>query len=475
MKADKAKLFFENFLVYGLGGIISKIIPFIMLPIVTRLIPESRYFGLNDMSSTIVSLSSYFAVMGMYDAMYRMFFEKEDIRYKKMVCSTTLLFTISTSAIVFILMVVFRRTIAAFFFDGAEYAYLVYISATATLVGATNSIISAPTRMQNKRKVFLITNTVSPVLSYSISIPLLMAGHYVIALPLAGLIASLSMELIFYILNRDWFSFRLFDNRLIKELVLIGLPLLPNMLVYWVFNSADRVMITRLIGIGESGIYAVGAKLGMASQLIYTAFAGGWQYFAFSTMKEENQVESNSRIFEYLGVISFLCTVMICIISEPLYRFVFTEEYHRAYIVAPYLFLAPLLQMLFQVEGNQFLVIKKTWPAMFILSAGLLLNIAFNYALIPVIGIEGAAIATLLGYVVSDIICTLVLIKMKLMVISNRFLIASLTMLTGMALWRFVLQYNIVLEILWLIAYGLLLIVLYQKEFKSILKIARKK
>ena len=55
-------------------------------------------------------------------------------------------------------------------------AYVVYLSAMATLVGATNSIIAAPTRMQNKRKVFLVTNTLSPLLSYSISVPMLLAG-----------------------------------------------------------------------------------------------------------------------------------------------------------------------------------------------------------------------------------------------------------------------------------------------------------
>ena len=47
---SKAKLFIENFLVYGLGGIVSKIIPLIMVPIVTRLMPSTEYFGLSDLS-----------------------------------------------------------------------------------------------------------------------------------------------------------------------------------------------------------------------------------------------------------------------------------------------------------------------------------------------------------------------------------------------------------------------------------------
>ena len=85
---NKLKLFVENFLVYGLGGIISKLIPLIMIPIVTRIMPSTDYFGISDLSNTVVSFGSAIAVMGMYDAMYRMFFEKDDENYKRKVCST---------------------------------------------------------------------------------------------------------------------------------------------------------------------------------------------------------------------------------------------------------------------------------------------------------------------------------------------------------------------------------------------------
>lgn len=433
---NKLKLFLENFLVYGIGGIISKIIPLIMVPIITRIMPNSDYYGISDLSNTVVQFGSAIAVMGMYDAMYRMFFEKDEENYKKSVCSTAMVFTFATSILVFLFMIVCKDIIAQCFFNDRRYVYVVYLYAMATLVGATNSIISAPTRMQNKRKVFLITNTISPVLSYAISIPMLFAGHYVIALPLAGVISGITMEIAFGIMNRKWFNPRLFDKTLLKSMLVIAIPLLPNFLIYWIFNSSDKVMITNMIGIGAVGIYSVGSKLGHASQLIYTAFAGGWQYFAFYTMREKNQVKSNSMIFEYLGIISFIATAFICAWSYSIYKLLFTEQYLNGYIIAPYLFLAPLLQMLFQVAGNQFLVIKKTWPNMLILLTGAIVNILINWTLIPILGIEGAAIATLLGYIVSDIICVIVLCRMKLMIVSEKFVISAGLMIIFLIVWR---------------------------------------
>ncbi|MBE6813833.1 MAG: polysaccharide biosynthesis protein [Ruminococcaceae bacterium] len=471
---NKLKLFLENFLVYGLGGVINKIIPLIMVPIVTRMMPSSEYFGVNDLSHTLISFCSAFAIMGMYDAMYRMFFEKEEKENQKKVCSTALCFTLVTSVVVFLIMLLFKSFISSYFFGGKEYINVVYLSAIATLVGSTNSIIAAPTRMQNNRKIYLLANIASPMLSYAMSIPLLLKGYYLIALPLSGVISGITLELFFLCLNRGWFKIRLFDAKLLKQMLLIGVPLLPNFLVYWLFNSCDKVMITNMIGIGAAGIYSVGSKLGHASQLIYTAFAGGWQYFSFSTMKEKNQVESNSKIFEYLGIISFIATAFICSISYIFYDVLFTKEYLEGFIVAPYLFLAPLLQMLFQVAANQFIIIKKTWPNMLILSAGAGINLILNFILIPSLGIEGAAIATLIGYFVSDIICVVVLIRMKLMSISSKFVFSAILIAVFIVVWRCFMSSNFVITVLLAVFLSILYGILYRGEIFTVISKFRK-
>jgi len=460
--------------VYGLGGVINKVIPLVMVPIVTRLMPDSSYYGISDLSSTVMSFGVALAVMGMYDAMYRMFFEKEDDRFKVGICSTALAVTLCTSAIVFVVMLLFKDAIAKFAFGDSGYGYLVYINAMATLVGGTNSIISAPTRMQNKRKVFLVMNTVGPVLSYCVSIPLLLHGHYVIALPLAGLISAAVAEVTFYVLNRGWFKFREIHKEYVKPLLKIAIPLLPNFLIYWVFNSSDRLMIANLMGTGAAGIYAVGAKLGHVSQLIYVAFAGGWQYFAFSTMKEENQVKTNSLIFEYLGLVSFACSMFMFALSRPIYEVLFVGDYVSGFIVAPYLFLAPLLQMLFQVIANQFLVVKKTWPNLFVLSIGALLNIVLNFVLIPVIGIEGAAIATLIGYAVSDIVCVIVLSKMHLHIITVRFVVCCAVMVAFILTWRLFAVDSVAVSMALAAVGCTIMVALYKDDVKRVFATIRK-
>lgn len=433
---NRLKLFLSNFFVYGIGGVIGKIIPLIMLPIITRLMPDTTYFGLNDISVMIVSFATYLGIMGMYDAMFRLFFDQEDDEYKKRICSSTLVFTLCTSVIIFVVMLMLRKSLSQLFFSSVEYENLLMLSAVSALIGTTNSIVSAPTRFLNKRKIFLITNTLSPLISYGISIPLLLRGWYIIALPLASVASVLFVEIIFWGLNKEWFSLKKVDVKLIKQMLIIALPLVPNFLIYWIFNSADRLMIAKMLGNNYTGIYAIGGKLGNVSQLIYTAFAGGWQYFAFSTMKDEDQVQLNSHVFEYLFAITVVASIFMMTFSELIFKLFFVGDYVQGAVIAPYLFTAPLLLMLYQTGCNQFLIIKKTWPNLCILSFGAIANVILNYVLIPRVGIEGAAIATLIGYIVAVLICVLALLRFKLFVVTKRLITLSVLFLLYFVIWR---------------------------------------
>lgn len=433
---QRFKLLIENFLVYGFGGAISRIIPFVMLPVITRLLPDTRYMGLSDNVVVLVSFGTAIAVMGMYDAMFRMFFEKEGILFQKQICSSALFFVTIGALSISLLLFIFRRQAAFFFFASSEYVYLVNIAAITIFVTATSNILSAPTRMQNQRKIYLLTNSIAPIVAYGVSFLMLSGKKYSIALPIGSLLSAVLLEIIFIILNRQWFEFKLCKREYIVTMLKIALPLLPGALIYWIFNSADRIMITNILGADHTGIYAVGAKIGHISNLIYMAFAGGWQFFSFSTMKDSDQVELTTNILEYLSVITFSSGILMTIIYKKLFSLLFTGDYLQGAITVPYLFLAPLLLMLYQVAANQFLVIKKTLPSTIVLFCGAIVNIALNNSLIPVIGVEGAAVGTMAGYIITVWICLIVLQKMRLLNLGSRFVLSNIGFFIYFIIWR---------------------------------------
>lgn len=467
---SRGKLFIENFLIYGLGGAISKLVPLIMLPILTRLYPNAEYIGLNDLSNTFISFASALAVCGMYDAMFRLFFDDKKLENQKMICSTSLIFVTGLSILLAAIGYFFRVQIAQIYFGDTKYEGLVVLTLIGFLLSATNQIVSAPTRIQNKRAVFLVTNTLSPIISYAVAIPLVLQGYYVIAMPLATIVSALTIEIAFLCLNHKFFTLSGFNKRKLIELLLIGLPLMPNFLVYWIYNSADKVMITQILNNQMTGIYSVASRIGHISNLIYTAFSGGWLYFAYSTMKDDDQVKLKSNIFEYVSAISYISTAILMLFSKLGFQLLFSEEYLQGYIVAPYLFLSPLLLMMFQVIANQFTIIKKTYLNLLSLAAGALLNLLLNSILIPIIGIEGAAIATTIGYIVSITICALILIYKNLLYINKRFLFSSAIMIIYYFLWRFFLNSSLLLNSIALVVMIAVYVLLYKAEIKLIVK-----
>ena len=474
MKQSKLKLFLENFLFYGGLSMLSKSIPFFTLPILTRLLKDPSVYGVSDMFNLVISFGSALGILGIYDAVFREYFEKnEDEDYKNQVTSTGLGIVCCSSICIVMFIIFFRQKISLFLFTDTKYHNMIILSAIGIGINSLNAIISSPTRMKNQRKVFLITGLMFPAIGFATTYYLVKKNYTYEALLYGTIFMNFISLSVFYVLNKEHFCLKNFNSKIVRELLKIGLPLVPTFIIYWIFNSMNRIMINKILDASELGIYSVGAKVALISQLVYTAFSGGWSYFAFSTMKDENQVRNNSMVFEYLGIISFTIFILIQPFVKVIFSTFFTGDYIRGHEVFSYLFLSPLLLMLFQVIANQMLVIKKSYLPTLSLVIGALLNILLNYYLIRINGIGGAAFSTLLSYIVSVFIMGLICVKYKMLLLEKRFIFISMGLFIGIVINfnfenKMFLIYIIYLLILFLI------IVLYIKDIKYFFKNIKK-
>lgn len=296
MLSNRAKLFIENFIAYGAINALDKIVPLVMLPIVTRLLTDSADYGRFEMFNTIVGFGSAFAILGIYDAMFREYFEKDDEEYKSLVTSTAAKIVFFSACIVSLILVPFSKAVSVVFLNTSENWHIVVMAAFGVFLSANRAIISAPTRMKNQRKVYIFSGISYSAIYYAFAILFIKLGMSYNGLIYGNLIASLYMFIFFFYLNHRDFKLGLFSSIIAKELLKIGVPLVPCFVIYWAFNSMDKIMISHMLGLKEVGIYSIGAKVASVSTFIYAAFAGGWQYFAFSTMKDKDQVELTSKI-----------------------------------------------------------------------------------------------------------------------------------------------------------------------------------
>ncbi|WP_346916289.1 oligosaccharide flippase family protein [Clostridium sp.] len=471
---SRAKVFVQNFLVYGLGSIVSKIIPLLMLPIITSIMTDSTYYGINDMVNLTISFAGAVAMMGMYDAMFRMFFEKEDEEFRKNICSTALFFVIGTSILICLIMFLFKDVLLNVIANDIGYNLLFFVIIFNTFFSGVQTIVSAPTRMENKKKIFLITNTVTPILSYGISIPLLLKGEYVYALPIAALSSTIIMSAVFYLINKKWFSYKCISLKYLRILIKIGVPLMPTFIMYWICSSFDRVMIKGMLGLNDLGVYSVASRIAQISQFIYTAFAMGWQYFAFSTMNDSDQKQLTSNIANYLLIISIVSTMGITALSKVIFTILAKGSYKEGFIILPYLFISPLMLMVFQTLGNQFVVIKKTYPIPLILTGAAIMNVILNYTLIPIMGIEGASIATMIGYIIAVLVVYFITLRVNLIDSEKRIVLSIGIFLVYLFIWRLFTFSSVLLSIALTVIFLGIYLFIYKSEVELVIKCIKK-
>lgn len=417
---SRTKLFLENFFAYGFINVLNKIIPLLLLPVITRMLTDPSDFGVYDMYNLTIGFGTPLAMLGMYDAMFREFFEKDDEQYRYNVTSTANRIVLVTSTLMGSVLFIFNNSFSKLFFGATGYGNIVIFSALAMFISANSSIIAAPTRIQNKKKVYVASGFLNSISYYLLAIGLIYYGYSYFGMIYANIITSLILLLFFWYLNKDYFILGKYDKKIAKELLKIGVPLLPTFLIYGVFNSMDRIMITNMLGTRELGIYAVGSKVAHISTLIYAAFSGGWQYFAFSTMRDNDYKQMMGKIWEVLFVISSCFFVGAFLFKDLIFNLLFVGDYRLGVTVFPYLLFAPLLQMLYQILGTQFQVEKKTYFSPMMLSLGAVVNLVLNFYLIPIMGVEGAALATFMGFAVTVGISIITVVNVKKLIIFSK-------------------------------------------------------
>ena len=86
---------------------------------------------------------------------------------------------------------------------------------------------------------------------------------------------------------------------LLRRMNHFGLPLVPSALFLWVTNFSDRFFLVKLTDTSEVGLYSVGVRIASAMVLLLTAFRMAWPAFAYS-IKSDERGEADVRLGAHL-------------------------------------------------------------------------------------------------------------------------------------------------------------------------------
>lgn len=187
---------------------------------------------------------------------------------------------------------------------------------------------------------------------------------------------------------------------LVKQMFRYCLPLIPATVCSWIINISDRYFISFLIGPDVSGLYAVGNKVASILLILSGIFTSAWQLSIVSERSKAEQERFFSNVFSVYEAGALVGASLLMAASRLVMRFLAAPDYFSAWHYAPVLILGTAMACLGSFFASVYVAEKRSSATLVTTLAGAGVNLAGNALLIPLYGAMGAAVATLLSYLV---------------------------------------------------------------------------
>ncbi|MGN1422606.1 MAG: lipopolysaccharide biosynthesis protein [Oscillospiraceae bacterium] len=191
------------------------------------------------------------------------------------------------------------------------------------------------------------------------------------------------------------------DKALYRGMLRYSIPLMPTSVMWWIVNVSDTFMITSILGSSANGIYSFAYKFPNLAAIVVGIFSQAWHMSAITERNSRTISNFYTNIFSMMQTVMFLAASGIMLVLRPIIMpFFGSEDFQPAYFYVPLLLCAVIFQSFNNFLSSIYEASKKTSHALVSSIIGAAVNIALNLLLINLIGIIGAAIATLASYVI---------------------------------------------------------------------------
>jgi len=395
----KNKLF-KSTGVYMGASILNALIPFFMMPILTRYLTPVDY-GVISMFSVAVSFVAPFTGLSVHGAIYRQYFElsREEI---KIYVANSLFVLLFSSFFVWVMFVGFSEELALFIGIPVNWLGVVIV---VSLMNFISQVYLAILQVETKAFSFGLFQVSRSLLNLILSI----AFVVVLSLSWRGRLLGILLSAIasglmaLWLLYRfDWITFK-FNIQYIKNALNFGVPMIPTALKNTVMAIVDKLFITNMVDIGATGLYSVGFQLSMAISILSSSFNSAYVPWLFKKLKYHDK-DINKKIVK-MTYIYFFSILLIALswsfIANKILVLFLGTEFHGAssYIV--------WLSMGFAFSGMHSMVVNYIYFSQKTARYGVLsivsvfVNVSLNYLLISRNGPIGAAQATCITYLVT--------------------------------------------------------------------------
>ena len=464
VKKAKAGEAFKAGIGYTLGNIFIKGINFITLPIFSRIM-TTKEFGIYNVFLSYDAI--LFVVIGM--ALHSSI-RSASYRYKDEIneyTSSISLIYIINSFLFLIIATVFGNLLSSLLsFDKVIIYLLVLYSFGSSAIALYNERVS----LEYAYKKYIVVALLNSLGNASISLILMFTifnnakdigrifGTTITIFLLAIGVFSIFYKKALPRFNKEYWKFG----------IKYSLPIIPHGISQVLLAQFDRIMIRKMIGASEAGIYSLGGNINLFLTTVTSSIGSSWNTWFYFEMDKNNKKIIQRKAVQ-LAIFFIIITFLVISASPELIYILGGKAYDTGKYVAVPIVLNAFVMALYNIIVPSEYYTGKTIYIMLGTIFAAVINIITNYIFISQFGFIAAAYTTLFSY-----ICYLVLhivISYKLVgffVIPLKWLLLMFTFILAFSIFTLAFLDNIILRCIICLIFGTsFLIILLKKYFKD--------
>lgn len=389
---SKGKDLAKNTAIVSIGKICTQLITFLLLPVYTAVLSNEEY-GVVDLLNTLTSLLLPIVTLQIEQGIFRYLIDCRENNEKQIKLITTIIrFMIIQS----IACIVIFLCVSPFIHN--EYKYFLMAN---LLMGIFSSLLLQICRGLGDNATYAIGSFITGAFTVVLNVIFIVAFRWGAYGMLGATAISNFICAVYIFLKRKIYKYikpKQFDKTILKEIIKYSVPLIPNMISWWIVSASDRTIISAVIGIAQNGIYSAANKFSGVFTTLYSVFNLTWTESASININSEDRDEFFSKILDFV-IRFFGCLCLGTIAVMPFaFNILINEKFAEAYYQIPILILGSVFNILVSFVGSIYVAKKLTKEIAKTSIISAVINIFVNIALIKSIGLYAASISTVIAY-----------------------------------------------------------------------------
>jgi O-antigen/teichoic acid export membrane protein len=403
--ADAQRQIRDSFL-YMLPLLANNLIPFLTLPIFTRILTKEDY-GVLALAQVYAVFVGGLANFGMVISYERNYFQyRESRRDSACLLFSSLAFVLFNIAVTGAVTYLYRGQLSEWIIGSAQHGDILFWAFLNNCV--MSLVVYYQISLRNAGKVY-------PYLGYTVAINVINLGLslYLVVFLRIGIIGIVYAQLVangvvFLLLSLRFvsaLSLRL-SWGIFRDSLKISYPLTPRIFLGAASQQFDKYMIGLLSTLGGVGVYRIGQQVASLvfsymTQLEHVFVPQTYQRMFDGQGKEHKEKEAVGRYLTPFFYVSIAVAFVVCLFSEEVITLLTPPAFHEAINVVTILSLYYGILFFGKITGIQLVFMKKTHITSLLTLSSLALNVAINIPFILQWGAVGAAWGTMLAGVLS--------------------------------------------------------------------------